>query len=86
MGGCEKSKSPQTQISPGCGTEYEEQTAEINLKSTDVGSGELPTKTVKPVTQVENAMESETGNSLEINYEKAATEAINKVKQEMATK
>ena len=60
--------------------------AEIDLKNTEVGSGELPTKTVKAVTQVKNAMVSEIGNSLEINYEKAATEAINKVKQDLATK
>ena len=33
-----------------------------------------------------NAMMSDIGNSLEINYEKAATEAINKVKQDLATK
>ena len=31
-------------------------------------------------------MESEVGNSLKINYEKAAAEAINKVKQDLATK
>ena len=31
-------------------------------------------------------MEAEVGNSLEINYEKDAAEAINKVKQDLATK
>ena len=30
-------------------------------------------------------MEAEVGNSLEINYEKAAAEAINKVEQDLAT-
>ena len=60
--------------------------AEIDLKNTEVGSGELPTKTVKAVTQVRNAMEAEIGNSLEINYQKTAAEAINKVKQDLATK
>ena len=48
--------------------------------------GNYRQKTVKAVTQVETAMEAETGNSLEINYEKAAAEAINKVKQDLATK
>ena len=47
---------------------------------------ELPTKTVKAVMQVRSAMETEVENSLEINYEKAAAEAINKVKQDLATK
>ena len=58
--------------------------AEIDLKSTEAASGELPTKTVITVTQVRNAMEVEVGNSLEINYEKAAAEAINKVKLDLA--
>ena len=58
--------------------------AEIDLKSTEASSGELPTKTVITVTQVRNAMEVEVGNSLEINYEKAAAEAINKVKLDLA--
>ena len=47
---------------------------------------ELPTKTVKAVTQVKNAIEAESKNYLEINYEKAAAEAIKKVKQDLATK
>ena len=41
---------------------------------------------MKAVAQVKNAIEAETRNSLEINYEKAAAEAINKVKQDLATK
>ena len=45
-----------------------------------------PTKTVKAVTHVNGAIESAAGNSLEINYEKAATEAVNKVKQDLAAK
>ena len=60
--------------------------AEINLKNTEATSGNLLTKTVKAVNQVKSQMESEVGNSLEINYEKAAAEAINKVKQDLATK
>ena len=31
-------------------------------------------------------MEAEVGNSLEINYEKSAADAINKVKQDLTTK
>ena len=60
--------------------------AQIDLKNTEAASGELPTKTMKAVTQVRSAKEFEVGNSLEINYEKAAAEAISKVKQDLATK
>ena len=42
--------------------------------------------TVKAVTQVSSAMEAKAKNSLEMNYEKAATEAIYKVKQDLAAK
>ena len=45
-------------------------------------STELPTKTVKAVTHVNDAIES----AQEINYEKAATEAITKVKQDLSAK
>ena len=41
---------------------------------------------MKAVAQVKNAIEAETRNSVEIKYEKAAAEAINKVKQDLATK
>ena len=47
---------------------------------------EAPTKTVKAVTQANNAIEATAKNALEINYEKAASEAINKVKQDLTTK
>ena len=40
---------------------------------------------VKAVTQVNNAMETMTRKSPEINFERAAAEAINKVKQDLAT-
>ena len=56
------------------------------MKITEAASGELLTKTVKTVTHVKTAMEAEAGNSLDINIEKAAAEAINKVKQDLATK
>ena len=60
--------------------------AEFDTKNSESPSAELLTKTVKAVTQVKNAMETEARNSLEINYENAAAEAINKVKQDLATK
>ena len=60
--------------------------AEIDLKNAEAASGELATKTVKSVRQVKAVAEPETRNSLEINNEKAAAEAINKVKQDLATK
>ena len=59
---------------------------EFDTKNLEAPSAELPTKTVKAVTQVKNAIEAEARNSLEINYEKAAAEAINKVKQDLSTK
>ena len=41
---------------------------------------------MKAATQVKSAMEADAMNSLEINYERAAAEAINKMKQDLATK
>ena len=41
---------------------------------------------MKTVAQVKTAIEAETRNSLELNYEKAAAEAINNVKQDLAAK
>ena len=59
---------------------------EFESRNLGAPSTELPTKTVKAVTHVNGAIESADGNSLEINYEKAATEAIAKVKQDLAAK
>ena len=59
---------------------------EFETKNSEAPSAELPTKTVKSVTHVSSAMEAKAMNSLEINYERAAAEAINKVKQDLATK
>ena len=59
---------------------------EFESRNLGAPSTELPTKTVKAVTHVNGAIESAAGNSLEINYEKAATEAIAKVKQDLAAK
>ena len=59
---------------------------EFESRNLGAPSTELPTKTVKAVTHVNGAIESAAGNSLEINYEKAATEAITKVNQDLAAK
>ena len=59
---------------------------EFETKNLETLSVELPTKTVKAVTQVNSAIEATARNALEINYEKAAAEAINKVKQDQAAK
>ena len=59
---------------------------EFESRNLGTPSTELPTKTVKAVTHVNGAIESAAGNSLGINYEKAATEAIAKVKQDLAAK
>ena len=59
---------------------------EFETKNSEAQSAELPTITAKTVTQVSSTMEAKAMNSLEINYEGAAAEAINKVKQDLATK
>ena len=59
---------------------------EFETKNVETPSAELPTKTVKTVTQVNSAIEATARNALEINYEKAEAEAINKVKQDLAAK
>ena len=59
---------------------------EFETKNSEAPSAELPTKTVKAVTQVKSAMEAKAMNSLETNYERAAAEAISKVKQNLATR
>ena len=58
---------------------------EFGTKNLEAPSTELLTKTVKAVTQVNNAIEATAKNALEINYEKGASEAINKMKQDLAT-
>ena len=59
---------------------------EVETKNSEAPSAKLPTRTVKAVTQVSSAMEAKAKNSLEMNYERGATEAIYKVKQDLATK
>ena len=60
--------------------------AENDLNIKEAAGGELSAKTVKAVTQNKDAMGAETRNSPEINYERAAAEAIKKMKQDLATK
>ena len=60
--------------------------SEFEAKNLETPSAELPTKTVKAVTQVNSSIETRARNTLKINYEKAAAEAINKVKQDLAAK
>ena len=71
LGSSQEPESPQAQVGIGGGAEFE-------TKNSEAPSAELPTKTVKAVTQVSSAMEAKTMISLEINYERAAAEAINK--------
>ena len=58
----------------------------LRRKKLEGPSVELPTKTVKAVTQCNSAVEATAKNAPEIDYEKAAAEAINKVKQDLAAK
>ena len=51
-----------------------------------VTSGELTTKSMKAMTKKRDAGGAERRISLGINYEKAAAEVLNKVKQDLATK
>ena len=57
---------------------------EFETKKLEGPNVELPTKTVKAVTQCGSAAEAK--KAPEIDYEKAAAEAINKVKQDLAAK
>ena len=59
---------------------------EFETKNLERPNAELPTTTVKAVTQCNSAVEATTKNAQEIDYEKAAAEAINKVKQDLAAK
>ena len=56
------------------------------LNNKEAAVSELSTKTVKAVTQKKDATRAETRNSLDKNCERAVAEAINKVKQDLATK
>ena len=59
---------------------------ENDLQSKEAANGELPTKTVKAIAQVKDAVRAETKSPPVMNYEKAVAEAINRVKQDLATK
>ena len=60
--------------------------AEFDTKNREAPTAELPTKRVKAVVQVKNAIDAENKNPLAVNFEKAPAEAINKVKHDLATK
>ena len=59
--------------------------AENDLNNKEAASGDLSTKTVKAVTQNNDASGAEKRSSLEIHQESEAAEAINKVKQDLVT-
>ena len=86
MGSSKKSKSSETQVSLAAVQNTRNRHAEFETRNSEAPNAELPTKTVKAVTQVNSAMETMTRKSPEINFERAAAEAINKVKQDLATK
>ena len=60
--------------------------AEFETRNSEAPNAELPTQTVKAATQVNSAMDTMSRKSPEINFERAAAEAINKVQQVLATK
>ena len=51
--------------------------AENDLQNKDEMKDELESKSVKAVAEVKESIEAEFNRTLEINYQKAATEAIN---------
>ena len=59
---------------------------EFETKKLEGPNVELPTKSMKTVTQCGSAAEATAKKAPEIDYEKAAAEAINKVKQDLAAK
>ena len=60
--------------------------AKNDLQTKEATKSVKTIKSVKAVTGVRDAWGDETRSSLGINYEKAAAEAINKVKQDLATR
>ena len=60
--------------------------AERDLQNKKVINNESSTKSVKAVTKEKDTKWTATKGALEINYQKAAADAINKVKQGLATK
>ena len=83
MGGCEESKSPKAQISTSCGTEYEEQISRNRAEEYGGSEWGIIDKNGESGSASQNCHGV---NSLEINYEKVAAKAINKMKQDLATK
>ena len=86
MGSSKKSKSSETQIALAAVQNTRNRQAEFETRNSEAPNAELLTKTVKAETQVNNAMETMTRKPPEISFEREAAEAINKVKQDLATK
>ena len=59
---------------------------ENDLQSKEAANGEVPSKTLKAVAPFKDDVRTETRSPLVINYQKAAAEAINRVKQDLSTK
>ena len=86
MGGIQEPESPKYKLALAVVQNQRNRQTELKTKNLETPSAELPTKTVKAVTKVNTAIEATAWNALEINYEKAAAEAINEVKQDLAAK
>ena len=86
LGSSEEPKPPKHKLALAAVQNTRKRQAEFDTENSKAPNAELPLKTVKAVTQVKNAIETDARNSLAINYEKPAAEAINKVKQDLATK
>ena len=86
LGGGQEPESSKHKLALAAVQNQRNRQGEFETKNLEKPSAELPTKTVKAVTQFNSAIEATARNALEINYEKAAAEAINKVKQDLAAK
>ena len=86
LGSSQEPESPKHKLALAAVQNQKNRQTEFETKNSEAPGAELPTKTVKAVTQVSSAMEAKAMNSLEINYERAAAEAMTKVKQDLATK
>ena len=84
MGGSHDQSHPKQKLALAAVQNQRNRQTEFETKNLGAPSTELPTKTVKAVTQVNSAIEATARNALQINYEKAAAEAISKVKQGLA--
>ena len=77
---------PKHKLAPEAVQNTRNRQAKMDLQNKEAAIGELSTKTIKAVAQVKGAVGAETRSPLKVNYEKAAAEAINRVKKDLATK